>query len=708
MTAASDLTLEPGARVSVRRRSHTSILLVMKTSLTKFDPRRQVHNPIMFVVYVFMFFLAGVVAFPWLFPDITGSSEGFSRAYYLDLTLILLVTIWFANLAEAIAEAQGKAQADSLREMRSGVQARQVLPDGRRTWVTPAQLHRGDLVEVRPGDAIPLDGDVVKGAALIDESMMTGESEAVVRESGGDRTSVLGGSRVLRGTIEVRITAEPGTSFLDRMIQLVEGTSRDKSPNELSLTIVLTALTMSLLVVVVTMAFFLDDAGIGELNLGTLIALMVCLIPTTIGGLLSAIGISGVNRVARANVIAKSGKAIEAAGDLDVLILDKTGTITIGNRLATQFVAAPGVEAGECLRAALLASTLDETAEGRSIVKLATLRGARLERIDPQEGHVVPFSPGRRMSGFILPDGTEAMKGAIDAIEAYAGSLPVELRNSSRDASRMGMTPLAIALNKKVVGIVLLKDIVKPGIRNRIQELKLMGIRTVMCTGDNRLTAASIANESGVDSFVAEAKPETKLELIAREKQHGYLVAMTGDGTNDAPALARADVGLAMNSGTSAAKEAANMVDLDSDPTKVIEVISIGKQLLITRGGLTTFSITNDVAKYFAIVPALFVGVAGVGVLNILQLSNPQLAVLAALSFNALMIPALIPLALVGASFRPMTAVELLRRNLLIYGVGGLVSAFVGIKLLYVVMVAVSTSTFPNLGLALVHFLGAL
>ncbi len=694
-----------GARVSVRRRSHTNVGLVVKTSLKKFHPKEQVRNPIMFVVYVCFFLVLTIALVPSAFPDLL--REGFDRSYFLEVAIILLLTLWFANLAEAIAEAQGKAQADSLRTMRSGIQARQVLPDGRRTWVSPSHLHMGDLVEARPGDTIPLDGDVVKGGALIDESMMTGESEAALRESGGDRTSVLGGSRVLRGTIEVRVTAEPGTSFLDKMIKLVESTSRDKSPNELSLMIILTALTTALLVVVVTLAYLLRFSGLGSLNIATLIALVVCLAPTTIGGLLSAIGISGVNRVARSNVVAKSGKAIEAAGDLDILILDKTGTITVGNRLAVQLVPAPSVSATEVQKAALLASTLDDTPEGRSIARLAHLRGARLDpSVRVEEGRVVPFTPSRRMSGFVLADGTEAMKGAMSAVEDYAGAMPVPLRQTAMDASRQGMTPLVIAVNKRIMGVVLLKDVVKPGIHSRLQELKLMGIRTIMCTGDNRLTAASIAKESGVDDFVAEAKPETKLELIQREKLYGHLVAMTGDGTNDAPALARADVGLAMNSGTSAAKEAGNMVDLDSDPTKIIEVISIGKQLLITRGALTTFSITNDVAKYFAIVPAIFVGSVNVAALNVLGLANPKLAVLAALLFNALMIPALIPLALTGASFRPATAVELLRRNLVLYGAGGLVSAFAGIKLLYIAMSYLTPSMLGGLVSSLLRLVG--
>ncbi|MCI4332371.1 MAG: potassium-transporting ATPase subunit KdpB [Thermoplasmata archaeon] len=671
----------------MRRDAHTSVGVVLSRSLAKFDPRKQVRNPVIFVVYAFTFFTAAVWAFPWLFPDIVGTSS-FSRSFYLAVTAILLLTVWFANIAEAVAEAQAKAQADSLREVRAGLRARQILPDGRQRWIAATQLHRGDLVEVRPGETVPLDGDVAKGGAMIDESMMTGESAAVVRESGGDRTSVLGGSRILDGTIELRITSEPGTSFLDRMIQLVEATSRDKSPNEIALTLVLNALTLALLVVIVTFAYLLDftSLGLGTVNLATLVALFVCLVPTTIGGLLSAVGISGVTRVAKSNVVCKSGKAIEAAGDLDVLILDKTGTITVGARLAVQFVAAPGVDPIDCQRTALLASLLDETPEGRSITRLATLRGVRLEKLKTTDVKAIPFSTARRMSGLVLPDGSEAMKGSVGAITDYAGTFPAELQLVADDASRRGMTPLGIARGKQVMGLVLLKDVVKPGISQRIQELRTMGIRTIMCTGDNRLTALTIARESGVDEYVAEAKPETKLKLVALEKSHGRLVAMTGDGTNDAPALARADVGFAMNSGTSAAKEAGNMVDLDSDPTKIIDVISIGKQLLITRGALTTFSITNDVAKYFAVIPAIFIGVQTLGFLNVLQLSDPSTAVLATLLFNALMIPLLIPLALIGASFRPMPAVDLLRRNLLLYGLGGLVSAFVGIKVIYVVM----------------------
>lgn len=670
-----------GAKVSVKRRPHTSWTRAVTSSLLKFDPREQVRNPIMFVVYVFLFFMLAMTFAPWAFADV--ASTGYDQMYYLAITLILFLTLWFANIAEAIAEAQAKAQADSLREIRSGLKARQILPDGRVQWVPSGQLHPGDRVEVHAGEIVPLDGDIIHGGALIDESMMTGESEAVMRESGGDKTSVIGGSRVLQGVIHLRITAEPGAGFLDKMIRLVEGTTRDKSPNEVALTILLSALSAALLAVIVSLAYLLSFIYPALFSIGTLIALAVCLLPTTIGGLLSAIGISGVNRVSKANVISKSGRAVEAAGDLDVLILDKTGTITVGNRLAVQFIPADGVDPTRFIKAAISASTLDDTPEGRSIIRLATMRKVLPDKLDRAKIRFVPFTPETKMSGIILSDGTEIMKGSAVAIEGYAGSLPESLRIKVEEVSRQGMTPLAVCEDKNVLGVVVLKDVIKPGIRDRIHELRLMGIRTIMVTGDNKVTAEAIAKESGVDSFVAEAKPETKLAIIAEEKHYGHLVAMSGDGTNDAPALARADVGLAMNSGTSAAKDAANMVDLDSDPTKLIEVVSIGKQLLITRGALTTFSITNDVAKYFAVIPAIFVGFVGIAELNFMGLTDPRLAVLAALLFNAAAIPLLIPLALTGVSFHPATAVELLRRNLIIYGGGGLVTAFVGIKLFY-------------------------
>jgi K+-transporting ATPase ATPase B chain len=672
-----------------RRRSAAGIGRIVTTAFGMFHPGRVVRNPVMFSVYVLFWFTLVLTILPGLFPDV--SRPGSDPVYYLAITAILFLTLLFAFLAEAIAEAQGHAQAESLRQIRGSIEARRILEGGRKVWVPAESLRPGDVVEVRPSELIPLDGDVCQGAAQIDESMMTGESEPVVREAGGDRTSVLGGSRVLQGTVQVRITSEPGQSFLDRMIRLVEGTTREKTPNEIALTVLLAALTVALLVVILSFAYLADFLGAVGADVGTLIALLVCLMPTTIGGLLPAIGIAGVNRVSRANVVAKSGRAVEAAGDLDVLILDKTGTITVGNRLAVQFVPAPGITPEELGEAAFLCSSLDETPEGRSIVRLALRRGTPPQKIRPEEVRLVPFTPERRISGIVLPDGREIYKGAVSAIESYVGYVPPEVRRAAQEAARQGMTPLAVTSQKKVLGLVILRDVIKPGIRDRIRELHLMGIRTIMCTGDNRLTAAAIARESGVDEFIAEARPETKLGVISREKQYGHLVAMSGDGTNDAPALARADVGLAMNSGTSAAKEAGNMVDLDSDPTKLIEVVSIGKQLLITRGALTTFSITNDVAKYFAILPAVFVGIPGVEALNIMQLQSPHLAVLATLLFNALVIPLLIPLALRGVRFQPRTAVELLRRNMVIYGLGGLVSAFVGIKALYILLRYLST-----------------
>ncbi len=697
-----------GAQVSVRRVPRTSWRRVLADSFAMFDPRREVRNPMMFVVWVLFLYLVVLTLFPRAFPDL---ARFYSPSYYLGVTVILFLTLWFAHISEAIAEAQGRAQADTLREIRSGIRARQLLPDGTTRWVPADVLRIGDTVVIEAGEPVPIDGDIVQGAALIDESMMTGESAAVMRESGGDKTSVLGGARVVQGSIRMRVSAVRGESFLDRLIRLVEGQAREPTPNELALGVFLAALTIALFTVVVTFLYLANFTDIIAVDLATIVALFVCLMPTTIGALLPAIGISGINRVARSNVIAKSGKAVEAAGDLDTLILDKTGTITVGNRLAVQFVAAPDVAMDTVVEAAMLSSTLDDTPEGKSIVRLAARRATPTRRLEPGSFKVLPFTAERRMSGIALGDGTEFYKGSIQAIETYGAAVPGPLRASAADASRQGMTPLALSVGKRVVGLVFLKDVVKPGIRDRIRELRTMGIRTVMCTGDNRLTAAAIATESGVDDFIAEAKPETKLVVIEKEKAEGRLVAMTGDGTNDAPALARADVGLAMNNGTSAAKEAGNMVDLDNDPTKLIEVVSIGKQLLITRGALTTFSITNDVAKYFAIIPAIFVAAGavalpGVAALNVLDLTNPQLAVLSTLLFNALIIPVLIPLALAGVPFRPRPAIDLLRRNLVYYGLGGLVSAFVGIKLLYLLLAYLSgLSWVQGLGIAVAHFL---
>jgi K+-transporting ATPase ATPase B chain len=708
-------SVEPGARVPVRRPVHTSSALVLKESIRMFDPRREVHHPVMFTVWVLFLFVFVFTLVPGWFPDI---AVGYDPVYCVSITIILFLTLWFSHLSEAIAEARGKAVADSLRQIRSGARAHQVLPDGTTRWTSSDDLRVGDTILINAGEMVPNDGDVIEGAAQIDESMMTGESEPVVRESGGDRTSVLGGTRLLQGTIKVRVTAARGESFLDQLIRLVEGASRSKTPNELALDSILASFTIALLVVILSfmyLALGFSYLSPSVVNLATLIALLVSLMPTTIGALLPAIGISGLNRVAHANVIAKSGKAVEAAGDLDVIILDKTGTITVGNRLAVQFVAAPGVTDKELVDWALIASSLDETPEGRSVLRLAARRGGQAPRFEPGTYRVVPFSSERRMSGVVLADGTEAFKGSLTAMQHYAGNTPLKLVEAANNASRRGMTPLAIAGNKQVKGLVILKDVVKPGIGDRIAELHTMGIRTIMCTGDNRLTAAAIAAESGVDEYVAEARPETKLEIIEREKREGRLVAMTGDGTNDAPALAQADVGLAMNSGTSAAKEAGNMVDLDNDPTKLIEVVSIGKQLLITRGSLTTFSVTNDVAKYFAIIPAMFItaagtSVGGVALLNVLGFLSPKLAILATLLFNALIIPALIPLALGGVWFRPRSAIDLLRRNIVMYGVGGLVSAFVGIWVVYHAMLWLNGQPYwaATVGFIAQHFAGGI
>ncbi|HZY70430.1 MAG TPA: potassium-transporting ATPase subunit KdpB [Thermoplasmata archaeon] len=672
--------------VHARHRPHLSLRRIVAKSFAFLAPRHMARNPVMFVVWVLMLFTGLVTLLPSLFPDL--SSAHFSRTYFLLITVILFLTVWFSSLSEAIAEAQGKAQAESLRDLQSGGRAKRRSPDGALTVVGAAELRKGDQVALEPNDMVPLDGDVIEGAFEIDESMMTGESAAVIRESGGDKTSVLGGSRILRGKGFVRITSDPGQSFLDRMIQLVESARRDRTPNELALNLVLAAFTLSLLAVVVTFYYLIATSSLATsavvtADLGTLIALLVCLMPTTIGGLLPAVGIAAVNRVAKANVVAKSGRAVEAAGDLDVLILDKTGTITTGNRIAVDFIPAADADKNELMVAAALASAHDDTPEGRSVSRLAVRRLADPAALKATIAEVIPFSAERRFSGVILQDGGEILKGAITAIQAHTGAIPTEVDRAAAESARQGMTPLAISSGRRVLGIVVLKDVVKPGIPDRLRELRLMGIRTVMCTGDNRVTARAIAKESGVDEFIAEARPETKLELVERVKRAGRLVAMTGDGTNDAPALARADVGLAMNSGTSAAKEAGNMVDLDSDPTKIIEIVSLGKQLLITRGGLTTFSVTNDVAKYFAILPAMFVGVFGVGLLNILQFHQPHLAVLATLLFNALIIPIMIPIAVRGAPFRPRTAVDLLRGNILVYGLGGLLSAFAGIWLVY-------------------------
>ena len=644
-------------------------------AVVKLDPRTMMKNPVMFVVEV-----GSVVTTLLLFR------EQRSFAFNLQITLWLWFTVLFANFAEAMAEGRGKAQADTLRKARSETEARRLLADGTIETVPSAKLRSGDIVMVAANELVPGDGEVIEGVASVEESAITGEPAPVIREAGGDRSAVTGGTRVLSDVIKVRITSNPGETFLDRMIALVEGAERQKTPNEIALNILLAGLTIIFLLAVVTLQPFAIYSGSPQ-TVFVLVSLLVCLIPTTIGGLLSAIGIAGMDRMVQHNVLAMSGRAVEAAGDVNTLLLDKTGTITLGNRQAAEFIAAPGITAAEMADAAQLSSLADETPEGRSIVVLAkekySLRGRELAS---HEAVFVPFTAQTRMSGVNL-DGREIRKGAVDAITKYlhqfGTSLPREVQASVEQISRSGGTPLVVAENQRALGVIYLKDIVKGGMRERFNQLRAMGIKTVMITGDNPLTAAAIAREAGVDDFLAEATPKDKMDLIRREQADGKLVAMTGDGTNDAPALAQADVGVAMNTGTQAAKEAGNMVDLDSNPTKLIEVVAIGKQLLMTRGALTTFSIANDVAKYFAIIPAMFAGTFPVlNALNIMRLQTPQSAVLSAVIFNALIIVALIPLALRGVKYKAMSAESLLRQNLLVYGFGGLVVPFIGIKLI--------------------------
>ncbi len=652
----------------------------LRSSLVKFDPRYVVKSPVVFILYMCFIITALIAIFPSMFQDVMGTV--LSRTDYVIITVILFFTIEFSFLSEALAEAQGRAQADSLRKMKKEIMAKMIGPNGAIVEVNSTMLKKGDTVVVKAGDAIPGDGSLVHGAILLDESMMTGESEPVLRESGGDRTSVLGGTKVLSGDANIQITAEPGNTFLDRIIRLVEGAERQKTPNELALMVFLVSLTIVLLVVVIAMV----PTGLYYnilLDAGVLIALFVCLMPTTIGGLLPAIGIAGVNRVTQVNVIAKSGRAVEAAGDIDVLILDKTGTLTIGNRYASQFIPVPGRSLDDIAKSAMIASLVDETPEGRSIITLGDKLGYKSDPSLADGCTPIQFTPEARVSGLITKDGTTYLKGSIDSISKRVKDFPNALRVQADDIARGGATPLAVAVNDEPLGLVMLKDLVKPGIKDRIAELRRIGIRTIMCTGDNKLTAAAIARETGVDDFIANAVPEDKLSIIKKEQATGRLVAMSGDGTNDAPALAQADVGLAMNNGTSAAKDAANMVDLDSDPTKLIEVVTIGKQLLITRGALTTFSVTNDVAKYFAILPAIFApSFPALAALNIMRLSSPESAIISSLIFNALVIPMLIPVAMNGVKYRSVGASQMLTRNLLIYGFGGFLSSFVGIKLI--------------------------
>lgn len=645
----------------------------LKQSFVKLNPKTMFRNPVMFTVWIgtlVMFFVS-----IWTLAGAQGQG---SFGYNFTVFIILLLTLLFANFAEAIAEARGKAQADSLRKTREETPAR--LKNGK--TISSAQLQKGDVFICEAGDIIPTDGEIIEGLATIDESAITGESAPVIREAGGDKSSVTGGTKVLSDKIVVQVTTQPGESFLDKMIALVEGAARQKTPNEIALTILLAGFTLVFIIVCVTLKPFADYANVG-ITIASFISLFVCLIPTTIGGLLSAIGIAGMDRALRANVITKSGKAVETAGDIDVLLLDKTGTITIGNRKATHFHPASGIDEKRLIKAAVLSSMADETPEGKSIIELASINPLSYEARNPK---FIKFTAETRSSGIDYED-TRIRKGATDAIKSIvtkAGNLfPKEVEERVKTISSNGGTPLVVSENEIALGVIELQDIIKPGIQERFERLRKMGIKTVMVTGDNPLTAKFIAEKAGVDDFIAEAKPEDKMNYIKKEQSEGRLVAMMGDGTNDAPALAQADVGVAMNSGTQAAKEAGNMVDLDNDPTKLIEVVEIGKQLLMTRGTLTTFSIANDVAKYFAIIPALFItAIPALQGLNIMNLHSPESAILSAVIFNAIIIPLLIPLALKGVAYKPIGASALLRRNLLIYGLGGVLVPFAGIKLI--------------------------
>jgi potassium-transporting ATPase ATP-binding subunit len=660
----------------------------IKESFLKLDPRIQVKNPVMFVVWVGTIVTALVTIDPNIFGTVS-ADVGSQQILNGLITFILFFTVLFANFAEAVAEGRGKAQADALRSTRSDTSARKLLPDGTIQEVSSTALRRGDQVKVIAGDMIPADGEVIKGVASVDESAITGESAPVLKQPGTDiASSVTGGTRILSDELIINVTSDPGEGFIDRMIALVEGAKRSKTPNEIALTVLLTVLTQVFLIVVATLSPLANYVKTPT-TIAILISLLVALIPTTIGGLLSAIGIAGMDRVAQFNVIATSGRAVEACGDINTLVLDKTGTITLGNRLADEFIPVNGHSLEEVAQVSLAASVFDETPEGKSIVQLAEQQQhAKIDfKVEAAEG--VEFSARTRMSGTNLPDGKEVRKGAVDAVKGFVrsrgGSIPTQLDAAYEKVSRLGGTPLAVCQGNDIYGVIYLKDIVKPGLRERFDQLRRMGVKTIMLTGDNRITASVIAQEAGVDDFIAEATPENKIDVIRREQAEGKLVAMTGDGTNDAPALAQANVGVAMNSGTQAAKEAANMVDLDSDPTKLIDLVTIGKQLLITRGALTTFSIANDIAKYFAIIPTIFAA-AGIGSLNIMGLKSPQSAIVSALIYNALIIPALIPLALKGVQFRPLTADQLLRRNIFIYGLGGVVAPFIAIKMIDVLI----------------------
>ena len=654
----------------------------VKGAFMKLDPRYMIKNPVMFVVEIGFVICSLLIFFPHLFND-----EGNQLSLYNAIVaLILFVTLLFANFAESIAEGRGKAQAETLKKTKKDTQARLIRADGTEEILLSSELKKGDIVLVKAGELIPNDGEIIEGIASIDESAITGESAPVTKESGGDFASVTGGTTVVSDWIKVEITSEQGNSFLDKMISLVEGASRQKTPNEIALNTLLVSLTIIFLIVIVTLYPMASYLHI-NIPISTLIALTVCLIPTTIGALLSAIGIAGMDRVTRFNVIAMSGKAVEACGDVDTMILDKTGTITFGNRLASDFLNVDNIKKEELIRYACIASLQDDTPEGKSTVELAKKMGCNLALADYEKATFIEFTASSKMSGVDLEDGTKIRKGAGDAIIQFVknneGKIPEDLTHKIDQISQLGGTPHVVCVNNKIYGVIYLKDTVKPGLRERFERLRKIGIKTIMCTGDNPLTAATIAAEAGVDGYIAECKPEDKINAIKKEQSQGKIVAMTGDGTNDAPALAQADVGIAMNSGTTAAKEAANMVDLDSDPTKILEVVEIGKQLLITRGSLTTFSIANDIAKYFAIIPAIFINsIPQMSILNIMKLTSSSSAVLSALIFNAIIIPCLIPLAMKGVKYKPMSASKMLGRNMLIYGLGGVICPFIGIKLI--------------------------
>ncbi|TCZ80912.1 K(+)-transporting ATPase subunit B [Paenibacillus albiflavus] len=658
-------------------------LHALKDSLIKLNPMTMMKNPVMFVVEVGTFVVLMMTIFSGYFG--TEDSVGFNFVVFL----VLFITILFANFAEALAEGRGKAQANSLKKSKKEIIANKVNGNGIKV-VPSTELRKGDIVIVSQGEMIPGDGEVIEGLASVDESAITGESAPVIKEAGGDFSSVTGGTRVVSDRIKVRIMSDPGESFIDRMISLVEGAKRQQTPNEIALNTLLTTLTLIFLIVVVTLAPIAKYIGI-ELEIPVLISLLVCLIPTTIGGLLSAIGIAGMDRVTQFNVLAMSGKAVEASGDINTMILDKTGTITFGNRMASELVPVGNHSVQTVGEWAAISSLKDDTPEGRSVLELMKKEGFTYHAEVADGGEFIEFKAETRMSGIDLSDGRLVRKGAVDAVKtwvtAHGGEVPTDLDMKSNVIASAGGTPLAVAIGNEIVGLIYLKDTVKPGMRERFGQLRQMGIKTIMCTGDNPLTAATIAREAGVDDFIAESKPEDKIAVIRREQAEGKLVAMTGDGTNDAPALAQADVGLAMNSGTVSAKEAANMIDLDSDPSKIIEVVAIGKQLLMTRGALTTFSIANDIAKYFAIIPAMFMlAIPELHALNIMSLGSPKSAILSALIFNAIIIPILIPLAMKGVSYKPMSANKLLSRNLLVYGLGGIIAPFIGIKLIDLVV----------------------